>query len=54
MTGFGVEQAGQGMTGVVSVIASSARVMRERGLVTAVSHQMSTDVPTAPPTNSGG
>ena len=53
MTGFGVEQAGQGITGVVSDIASSTRFVRERGLVMAVSHQMSTTVPTAPPTNGG-
>ena len=49
-TGFGVEHAGQLMTGVVTEIASSIRCPRLRGLVTAVTHQIPTTIATAAPT----
>jgi hypothetical protein len=48
--GFGVEHAGQGITGVLSVIASSTIFFLDLGLVTEVTHQITMTTAVAPPT----
>ncbi len=51
-TGLSVEQAGQGIVG--TIISSISAMLRRRGLIIAVNHQITITATIEPATNTGG